>query len=432
MKTLSTSANSIVLIFYKVNTLIFKSVYFQGRKMRITVYLTGGIAAYKAVEVIRQLQKQHHEVKVVMTKNAQKFVTTNLLAALTKEPVLDDLWTKDVESSVPHVALARWTELAVIVPATANFMAKIANGLADDAASTTLLATNAPKLIVPAMNDQMWLNPATQRNLTILKKDGFKIMEPTIGLLAEGYVAKGRMPEPDQIVAWVENQIHQDRPLKGKKIIISAGGTIESIDPVRFIGNRSSGKMGIAIAEAARDAGAEVTLVYGNVSVALPEGINLIKAESAQVMYEAIKKQFASSDALIMAAAVADWRVEKVANKKMKKQPGQQKLQLELVRNIDILQTIGQIKRADQLLIGFAAETNDLLENAQTKLAQKGADYIVANDVSQDVFGADQDQVVILSKNKEPEFWPRMTKQEVANKIIDELLESLKDDKKKD
>lgn len=399
--------------------------------MRITVYLTGGIAAYKAVEVIRQLQKQHHEVKVVMTKNAQKFVTTNLLAALTKEPVLDDLWTKDVESSVPHVALARWTELAVIVPATANFMAKIANGLADDAASTTLLATNAPKLIVPAMNDQMWLNPATQRNLTILKKDGFKIMEPTIGLLAEGYVAKGRMPEPDQIVAWVENQIHQDRPLKGKKIIISAGGTIESIDPVRFIGNRSSGKMGIAIAEAARDAGAEVTLVYGNVSVALPEGINLIKAESAQVMYEAIKKQFASSDALIMAAAVADWRAEKVANKKMKKQPDQQKLQLELVRNIDILQTIGQIKRADQLLIGFAAETNDLLENAQAKLAKKGADYIVANDVSQDVFGADQDRVVILSKNKKPEFWPRMTKQEVANKIIDELLESLKDDKKK-
>lgn len=399
--------------------------------MRITVYLTGGIAAYKVVEVIRQLQKQHHEVKVVMTKNAQKFVTTNLLAALTKEPVLDDLWTKDVESSVPHVALARWTELAVIVPATANFMAKIANGLADDAASTTLLATNAPKLIVPAMNDQMWLNPATQRNLTILKKDGFKIMEPTIGLLAEGYAAKGRMPEPDQIVAWVENQIHQDRPLKGKKIIISAGGTIESIDPVRFIGNRSSGKMGIAIAEAARDAGAEVTLVYGNVSVALPEGINLIKAESAQVMYEAIKKQFASSDALIMAAAVADWRAEKVANKKMKKQPDQQKLQLELVRNIDILQTIGQIKRADQLLIGFAAETNDLLENAQAKLAKKGADYIVANDVSQDVFGADQDQVVILSKNKKPEFWPRMTKQEVANKIIDELLESLKDDKKK-
>ena len=281
------------------------------------------------------------------------------------------------------------------------------------------------------MNDQMWLNPATQRNLTILKKDGFKIMEPTIGLLAEGYAAKGRMSEPDQIVAWVENQIHQDRPLKGKKIIISAGGTIESIDPVRFIGNRSSGKMGIAIAEAARDAGAEVTLVYGNVSVALPEGINLIKAESAQVMYEAIKKQFASSDALIMAAAVADWRAEKVANKKMKKQPDQQKLQLELVRNIDILQTIGQIKRADQLLIGFAAETNDLLENAQAKLAKKGADYIVANDVSQDVFGADQDQVVILSKNKKPEFWPRMTKQEVANKIIDELLESLKDDKKK-
>lgn len=387
--------------------------------MKITVYMTGGIAVYKAVEVVRHLQKAGHELRVVMTKNAERFVSSNTLAALTKQPVLDDLWTKEHEATIPHIELARWTQLAIVVPASANFLAKMANGIADDAASTTILATAAPKAVVPAMNDQMWSNPATQRNLSLLKKDGIAIMEPVVGLLAEGYQAKGRMPEPDQIFSWLEEKyLTANKRLQGKKIIVSAGGTIESIDPVRYISNHSSGKMGIEIAKAARDAGADVTLVYGNIQVALPDGINTIAVKSAQDMYEAIATNFNDADVLIMAAAVGDWRTKTVAKNKLKKQADQAELQLTFVKNIDILKTLAHAKRADQLVIGFAAETTELLENAQRKLEQKGADYIVANDVSQNVFGSDEDQVTILAQNKQPEKWPKMTKKQVAEKLL--------------
>lgn len=381
--------------------------------------MTGGIAVYKAVEVVRHLQKAGHELRVVMTKNAERFVSSNTLAALTKQPVLDDLWTKEHEATIPHIELARWTQLAIVVPASANFLAKMANGIADDAASTTILATAAPKAVVPAMNDQMWSNPATQRNLSLLKKDGIAIMEPVVGLLAEGYQAKGRMPEPDQIFSWLEEKyLTANKRLQGKKIIVSAGGTIESIDPVRYISNHSSGKMGIEIAKAARDAGADVTLVYGNIQVALPDGINTIAVKSAQDMYEAIATNFNDADVLIMAAAVGDWRTKTVAKNKLKKQADQAELQLTFVKNIDILKTLAHAKRADQLVIGFAAETTELLENAQRKLEQKGADYIVANDVSQNVFGSDEDQVTILAQNKQPEKWPKMTKKQVAEKLL--------------
>lgn len=387
--------------------------------MKITVYMTGGIAVYKAVEVVRHLQKAGHELRVVMTKNAERFVSSNTLAALTKQPVLDDLWTKEHEATIPHIELARWTQLAIVVPASANFLAKMANGIADDAASTTILATAAPKAVVPAMNDQMWSNPAMQRNLSLLKKDGIAIMEPVVGLLAEGYQAKGRMPEPDQIFSWLEEKyLTANKRLQGKKIIVSAGGTIESIDPVRYISNHSSGKMGIEIAKAARDAGADVTLVYGNIQAALPDGINTIAVKSAQDMYEAIATNFNDADVLIMAAAVGDWRAKTVAKNKLKKQADQAELQLTFVKNIDILKTLAHAKRADQLVIGFAAETTELLENAQRKLEQKGADYIVANDVSQNVFGSDEDQVTILAQNKQPEKWPKMTKKQVAEKLL--------------
>lgn len=381
--------------------------------------MTGGIAVYKAVEVVRHLQKAGHELRVVMTKNAERFVSSNTLAALTKQPVLDDLWTKEHEATIPHIELARWTQLAIVVPASANFLAKMANGIADDAASTTILATAAPKAVVPAMNDQMWSNPAMQRNLSLLKKDGIAIMEPVVGLLAEGYQAKGRMPEPDQIFSWLEEKyLTANKRLQGKKIIVSAGGTIESIDPVRYISNHSSGKMGIEIAKAARDAGADVTLVYGNIQAALPDGINTIAVKSAQDMYEAIATNFNDADVLIMAAAVGDWRAKTVAKNKLKKQADQAELQLTFVKNIDILKTLAHAKRADQLVIGFAAETTELLENAQRKLEQKGADYIVANDVSQNVFGSDEDQVTILAQNKQPEKWPKMTKKQVAEKLL--------------
>lgn len=395
--------------------------------MRITVYLTGGIADYKAVEVIRKLEKENHEVRVVMTKNAKHFITSHTLAALTKYPVLDDLWKKENESSIPHVHLARWTQLALVVPASADFIAKVANGIADDAATTTLLATGASKLVVPAMNDQMWDNPSTQRNIAQLKQDGIQIMEPVVGMLAEGYSAKGRMPEVDDIVNWVNQQIVSNKALSGKKVIVTAGGTIEAIDPVRYIGNRSSGKMGIAIAEAFSNAGADVSLIYGNISISLPQNpnIKLIHVESSEDMLQAVKEKFKDGDILVMAAAVADWRMEKVSDHKLKKQPNTNSLDLHLVKTKDILKEVGRSKKENQIVMGFAAETNDLIENATKKLQEKGADYIVANDVSKNVFGNDQDQITILKKEGERETWPRLSKVEIANKLVKMIKNAL-------
>lgn len=387
---------------------------------KVAVYMTGGIAMYKAVQVVRNLEKEGHEVRVIMTKNAERFVTSNTLAALTKYPVLDNLWSKENEASVPHVHLARWTELALVVPATANFIAKMANGIADDAASTTMLATSAPKLIVPAMNDQMWNNPAIQRNLQFLKNNQVQIMEPAVGMLAEGYAAKGRMPEPDQISAWVEDLLNKKEILKGKTIVVTAGGTEEAIDPVRFIGNRSSGKMGIAIAQAAANMGAKVKLVYGNVTIPLPQdkNIELFPAPSSEDMLMQVKQEFNRSDILIMAAAVADWRMKKVADHKLKKQADQATLELTLIKTKDILREVAKQKNPDQVVVGFAAETNDLLKNAEKKLREKGADMIVANDVSQNVFGSDKDKVTILRQNGTIEEWPEMSKKEIASKLL--------------
>ena len=387
---------------------------------KVAVYMTGGIAMYKAVQVVRNLEKAGHEVRVIMTKNAERFVTSNTLAALTKYPVLDDLWSKENEGSIPHVHLARWTELALVVPATANFIAKMANGIADDAASTTILATAAPKLVIPAMNDQMWNNPATQRNLQFLKEKQVQIMEPAVGMLAEGYAAKGRMPEPDQISAWVEDLLNKKEILKGKTIVVTAGGTEEAIDPVRFIGNRSSGKMGIAIAQAAANMGAKVKLVYGNVTIPLPQNknIELFPAPSSEDMLMQVKQEFNRSDILIMAAAVADWRMKKVADHKLKKQADQATLELTLVKTKDILREVAKQKNPDQVVVGFAAETNDLLKNAEKKLREKGADMIVANDVSQNVFGSDKDKVTILRQNGTIEEWHEMSKKEIASKLL--------------
>lgn len=394
---------------------------------RITVYMTGGIAAYKAVEAIRDLEKKGHEIRIVMTKNAEHFVTSNTLAALTKYPVLDDLWSKENEASIPHVHLARWTELALVLPATANFIAKMAAGIADDAASTTILATAAPKLVVPAMNDQMWFNPATQRNLAFLRKKGVQIMDPATGMLAEGYAAKGRMPEITDIVKWVEDFLKQKKLLQDKTIIVTAGGTEEPIDPVRFIGNRSSGKMGIAIATVAASWGAQVKLIYGNVTAMLPRNskIDLISARSSEDMLQAVEKHFKQADILIMAAAVADWRMQKVADHKLKKQVQQPTLNLTLVKTTDILSTVAHHKQKKQFVVGFAAETNDLMQNAEKKLQSKGADMIVANDVSQNVFGNDQDQVTLLDKDGTINRWARMSKMEIAKKLLKIVVSKL-------
>lgn len=395
--------------------------------MRITVYVTGGIAAYKAVLVVRELEKMGHDVRVVMTKMAEKFVSSQTFAALTKYPVLDDLWNKENEARIPHVELAHWTELAVVVPASADFIAKMANGLADDAATTTILASAAPKIVVPAMNDWMLSNAATQRNLTLLASDGVQVMEPAVGMLAEGYSAKGRMPEPEAIAHYIDEFIKQGQTLAGKKIVVTAGGTREAIDPVRYIGNNSSGKMGIALATQAANAGADVVLIYGNVSANLPrrKNIRLVAAASSEDMLEAVQAEFKDADGLIMAAAVADWKTKKAADHKLKKQQDQDELQLTLVKTVDILKSVAQTKRDDQVVVGFAAETNDLLKNAEKKLKEKGADYIVANDVSKGVFGSDEDQVTILQRNAENLVWPKMSKKKIAEKLINFLSEQL-------
>ncbi|MGN1407192.1 bifunctional phosphopantothenoylcysteine decarboxylase/phosphopantothenate--cysteine ligase CoaBC [Lactobacillus sp.] len=391
---------------------------------RIAVYLTGGIAAYKAVSVVRGLQKAGHEVHVAMTKNSEQFVGKATLASLTKHPVLDDLFAKEVQASVAHIDLADWSDLALVVPADANIIGKMANGIADDAVSTTLLASTGPRLIVPAMNSHMWANPAVQRNLAYLTEQGDEILEPATGYLAEGYSGKGRMPEPEVILAWVDQ--HFDRPLLGKKIMITAGGTKEAIDPVRYIGNHSSGKMGLALAKRAAQMGAQVALVYGNISVPVPKNsqISLYPVGDAAEMLAQVERLFPDSDALIMAAAVGDWRVKEKADHKLKKQPGVDELTLHLVKNPDILKNVAAQKDR-QVVIGFAAETNDLLANAERKLREKGADFIVANDVSGDAFGGDYDQVTILEKEQDPVTWPRMTKDQVAKKLLTLLANRL-------
>ncbi|MBM6753349.1 bifunctional phosphopantothenoylcysteine decarboxylase/phosphopantothenate--cysteine ligase CoaBC [Lactobacillus alvi] len=390
---------------------------------RIAVYVSGSVATFKAVSLVRILQKQGHEIRVGMTPASRHFVTPNTFYALTHQPVLTDLWQTN-QSPVPHIELADWTELALVVPASADLIAKMANGLADDAVSSSLLATKAPVMLAPAMNSQMWLNPATQRNLKQLVLDQRIILTPETGMLAEGYVGKGRMMEPEEIASQVDKWFANQNRLAGKTILVTAGGTREAIDPVRFIGNRSSGKMGLAVVQAALAAGAKVIAVIGQVQVEFPNHPNLMvkKVTTTAEMLATTAASFEKADALVMAAAVADFRPAVVADQKIKKQISQDELTISLVKNPDILATLGA-KKNHQIVMGFAAETNDLLQNAQVKLAKKHADYIVANDVSQvgSGFGVATDQVTILQPNRAPEKWPLLSKQEVGERLINIL-----------
>lgn len=393
--------------------------------MKVAVYITGGIAAYKAVYFVRVLQKHGHQVRVAMTKNSENFIGSQTLAALTKYPVLDDLWDRENKSKIGHIELADWSQAAIIIPADANIIGKMANGLADDAVSTALLATAAPKFLVPAMNVHMWENPALQRNLKRLKKDNVNILEPTIGHLAEGYSGKGRMPEPEEVYQWWKNYFEKDLPLKDKKILITAGGTREQIDPVRFIGNNSSGKMGMALAKAASQLGANVDLVYGQISTQLPQDKNIkfYPIKSTEDLLGKVEELFKSTDILIMAAAPADFRPKNYINQKIKKKADVTNLTIELEKTPDILKTVGKNKKKGQVVIGFAAETNNLIENAKKKLISKNVDYIIANDVSKGIFGSDQNEVTILARNGQMKKLPRMGKVELAKKLLTELLD---------
>lgn len=390
-------------------------------KKKIGLFITGGIASYKMAEFTRQLLKKGAQVRVVMSQSAQEFITPLTLQVLTKQHVLVDTFDEHDPASVQHIELADWCDLAIVAPATANNLSKMAHGLADDIISSVLLAVHSPRLLVPAMNTNMYNNPATQRNLAQLEADGYLVMEPDTGFLAEGYIGKGRLPELERIVEQAEMLIARTtlpQVLAGKKVLVTAGGTVERIDPVRFISNDSSGKMGYAMARAASWLGAEVQLVSTNKTLTLPLGIKATYVESAKEMQTAVEADFEQLDYVVKAAAVSDYRVANSHQQKMKKSETGNETRIDLVENPDILAGLGA-RKTHQTLIGFAAETENLLEYASAKLQKKNADWIVANDVSQagSGFNVDTNRVTILGKNNEKRALEQLSKLETALEV---------------
>ncbi len=392
---------------------------------RILLIVGGGIAAYKTPDLIRRLRERGAEVRVVMTAAAQQFVTALTVGAVAGGHVYADLFSREDEQDVGHIRLAREADLIVVAPATADLMAKMANGLADDLASAVLLARKIPVLVAPAMNPAMWDNPATRRNRVTLEKDGVAFIGPEKGEMAEkGEAGVGRMSEPLTIVAAVESLLAPAaRPLAGKTIVMTSGPTHEPIDPVRYIANRSSGKQGHAIAAALARLGATVRLVSGPVTIPDPEGVEVVHVETAREMNAAVESLL-PADAAVMVAAVADWRTAEAAGQKIKKKPGESAPTLSMVENPDILAGVGHSHRRPRLVVGFAAETQDVLANAERKLDKKGADWIVANDVSGDVMGGDRNRVRILSRAGVEE-WPEMSKDQVAEKLAEKIAAAL-------
>lgn len=395
---------------------------------KIAVYLCGGIAVYKTAELVRSLIKKGATVKVAMTQSAAKFITPYTFEILTKQFVYTDVFDDRDKDEVSHISLADWSDLALIVPATANTIAKMANGIADDFVTTTLLATTAPKVIVPAMNTHMLENPSTNRNLEILKKDGCTIIEPETGFLAEGYEGKGRMPEPETIIEEIQLAFIQKNNLLAlteKTVMITAGGTKERIDPVRYISNDSSGKMGYRLAEAARDLGAEVILISAS-TLPKPFGVTVIPVESAGEMFNEVIKYYENSDIVIMAAAVSDFTPKTEVNQKIKKTSQSQEMTITFKQTRDILAHLGANKTS-QYLVGFAAETHELEKYAQKKLKQKQADMIVANDVSnpQGGFNKDTNEVSLFTNNQPPINLSLRGKKEIAEIILKEIVEKI-------
>jgi phosphopantothenoylcysteine decarboxylase/phosphopantothenate--cysteine ligase len=398
---------------------------------RILLVIGGGIAAYKSLDLIRRLRERGAVVRVVMTSAAQEFITPLSAGALSGGQVHVDLFDQHAEFDVGHIRLARDTDLVIVAPATADVMARMAGGHADDLATTVLLATDKPVLIAPAMNPHMWRHPATRRNLAQLAADGVAVVGPNSGEMAEhGEAGAGRMAEPLEIVAAAEACLARPQaagPLTGRRVLVTAGPTHERIDPVRYIANRSSGKQGFAIARAAAAAGAAVTLVAGPVSLADPAGVKVMRVESAREMLAAVE-QALPVDVAVFAAAVADWRVAAPDAQKMKKGAGGAP-KVDLVENPDILATVAH-RTADRpsLVVGFAAETEHVIENARTKLARKGCDWIVANDVSPatGIMGGDRNAVHLVTRDG-VESWPDQDKQTVADKLVARIAATLSD-----
>jgi len=394
---------------------------------RVLLIIGGGIAAYKSLDLIRRLQDRGLAVRCILTSAAQHFVTPLAAGALSGERVFTDLFDLQSEFDVGHIRLARDTDLIVVAPATADLIAKTCGGHADDLASAVLLATEKPILMAPAMNPHMWAAKATQRNLAQLRSDGVHFVGPNAGEMAErGEAGTGRMAEPLEIAAAAEKLMRKDGPLTGKRLLVTAGPTSEPIDPVRFIANRSSGKQGYAIAMAAADAGADVVLVSGPVNLPEPPGLSVVKVETARQMLEAVEKAL-PADVAVFAAAVADWRPERASEGKIKKQQGKTPT-LTLTENPDILSTIAHRKSGrPKLVIGFAAETDDLIANAKAKLARKGCDWILANDVSPatGIMGGDVNVIHLISEAG-VEDWPPQSKDNVARALIERIAATLK------
>lgn len=387
----------------------------------IVVGVTAGIAAYKAVELVSRLYKAGAEVKVVMTRNATNFVSPLVFGEISKHKVAVEMFENVQDWNVEHIAYATWADAYVIAPATANMIAKMAYGIADDMLSTQLLATTAPVFVCPAMNSNMYAHPTVQENLSILRGSGVHVLEPDSGLLACGVEGKGRLPDPQKIMDWVDFHLGKTELLQGKTVIVSAGGTQEAIDPVRYITNRSSGKMGYAVALKAAQAGAKTILVSAPTDLAVPIGVERIIVCSATEMKEAIDSHYDSADAVIMAAAVADYRVAEVADNKIKKQ---ETMTLELVKNPDILASLGERKQ-QQKLIGFAAETQDVIAYGKEKVRKKNLDMLVANDVSKSNAGFDVDtnEVTFIYPGDQIVSLPNMSKLDVAERIIQALAD---------
>ncbi len=387
--------------------------------------VTGGIAAYKALELLRLFKKAGADVHVVMTEAALKFVGKLSFEVLSENPVITDLWDNGT-SSVPHIDLAANADIAVIAPATANSLAKLAHGIADDALSSTFLALTCPVLVCPSMNTHMYENPAMQDNLSILQDRGIHVLAPDSGFLACKVTGKGKLPDPAVIFDRTQALLYP-KDLEGKRILVSAGPTRESIDPVRYLTNHSSGKMGYAIARASEQRGGQVTLVSGPVQIPPPQGVEILPVESCREMADAMGANFDRSDIIIKVAAVADFRPETYTDKKIKKQAGKDDWQLPLVKNPDILKTLGARKQPGQILVGFAAETNDLKAHALAKMEKKNLDMIVANEVGKDDSGfqADTNRATLFFRNGESGELDLMEKDQLAHKVLDAVLQQL-------
>lgn len=390
----------------------------------IVIGVSGGIAVYKVCDIVSRLKKLNATIHVIMTESATEFVAPLTFQSLSQQPVVVDTFEKIGKWGIEHITLAKAADLFIVVPATANIIGKIANGIADDMLSTTIMATKAPIIIAPAMNTNMYENPIVQSNIKRLKEYDYQFIEPALGRLACGDIGKGKLACVHRIIEVIKMKLVKDQPMKGLKVLITAGPTRESLDPVRYLTNHSSGKMGYAIAEAAILRGAEVTLISGPVTLKEPNGLkNFIQIETANEMFHAVRDNLSNQDIVIKTAAVADYRPEVYHNQKIKK--SDEDLILKLNRNPDILKWIGMHKKNHQLIVGFAAETNDIMENGMKKLRAKGTDLMVINDITRTDAGfqSDTNKVTLVDRNGEQKNYPVMTKKELAHTILEKIIQ---------